>query len=68
MSIASLGLLAAIAGLPQGWQCRTPEIITKLKSVPRREFAPLPPDSPLRKPLLAGRKTRTSRAKRKAAK
>jgi len=68
MGVASLVLLESIAGMSIQWRCRTPEIVTKLKRIETREFSPLPPDSPLRKPLIAGRRGKKSKAQRKAVK
>jgi len=65
----TVSLLGAGAGIP--WEPRTPEVVTKLKAVPLPEkpFKPLPEESELRQPLLAGRCTKKkSRAQRKQGK
>ncbi len=71
--MSRLGLAAAIVGLSggAGWGPRVPEVVDKLRPVPLPEkpFKPLPEDSELRQPLLAGRcNKKKSRAKRKAGK
>ena len=66
MKTATAAIICGGLHLLTPWVPRVPEVVRKIKPIERKAFEPLPEDSVLRKPQLAGRRTKKTRSQRKS--